>query len=342
MSTASDDAALGKAIEALANLPLQQLRCYRIDAELRELVAIEPHDLAGDLRETCNELWIDIQAGDPREFREFLETLELHPLILEDCLDPYRSSRFSSFATSLHFEFPVSVTDSVDNYLSVICVPRLLITIRTAKVFAVDELLRDFDKEVQLMEGTKAALLQAILDSLVDCLLESARGARAEIRQMSYLMDSNADAIDIEEVISVKRRLQDITTIAEEQLYCLRSLVAVDSKALPISHQRDYLRDAVRNFETALRVLHRHESRGTELHQQFLLSLQSRTESRIRILTILSAVCMPLTLIAGIYGMNFDRMPELHSNWGYPLTLLLMVFIAIGQLIYFHRRGWFG
>ena len=73
-----------------------------------------------------------------------------------------------------------------------------------------------------------------------------------------------------------------------------------------------------------------------------MLSLQAKTESRIRILTILSAICMPLTLIAGIYGMNFSRMPELKSSWGYPLTLGGMAAIAIGQLYYFYRKGWFG
>lgn len=65
-------------------------------------------------------------------------------------------------------------------------------------------------------------------------------------------------------------------------------------------------------------------------------------ESRIRILTVLSSICMLLTLIAGIYGMNFSRMPELQTSWGYPATLGTMVLIAIGQLWLFHKRDWFG
>ena len=108
-----------------------------------------------------------------------------------------------------------------------------------------------------------------------------------------------------------------------------------------MANQRDYLRDAVRNHETALRVLHRHESRAGELHQQYTMSLHERTESRIRILTVFSAICMPLTLIAGIYGMNFSRMPELQAQWGYPATLAAMAVIAVGQLWFFHKRGWF-
>jgi len=91
-----------------------------------------------------------------------------------------------------------------------------------------------------------------------------------------------------------------------------------DSQAFPISRQRDYLRDATRNYETALRVLNRYEARAAELHQQYLSSLQAKTESRLRVLTVLSAIYLPLTLIAGIYGMNFARMPELRVTWAYP------------------------
>jgi magnesium transporter len=218
----------------------------------------------------------------------------------------------------------------------------MLITIRTTPISAVDSMLGSLDTQVRLNDGTKSALLYAILDALGDCLIHAARNGRSEIRQLSHSMDKEPGAVDIEKIISVKRRLQDITMIAEDQLYCIRALIAVDSDALPISSQRDYLRDAVRNYETALRVVHRYESRTTELHQQYHLSLQAKTETRIRMLTILSSIFLPLTLIAGIYGMNFASMPELQSTWGYPATLGTMLAIAIGQLLFFYKRGWLG
>jgi len=341
-SPAGDHSHLSEAIDCLAKSSADQLRCHRIDADSRHLVATTPLELSEQWTETTEEVWIDIQASQPKLFREFLEKLELHPLIIEDCLDPYRSSRFSSYDTSVHFEFPVFATDSVDDYLSVICVPRMLITIRTTPIPAVDSVLGSFDKLMRLNDGTKSALLYAILDSLGDCLIHAARNGRSEIRRLSHSMDKEPDAVDIEKIISVKRHLQDITMTAEDQLYCIRALIAVDSNALPISSQRDYLGDAVRNYETALRVVHRYETRTTELHQQYLLSLQAKTEARIRILTILSSICMPLTLIAGIYGMNFARMPETQWPWGYPVTLAAMLVIAVGQLVFFYKRGWLG
>ena len=65
------------------------------------------------------------------------------------------------------------------------------------------------------------------------------------------------------------------------------------------------------------------------------------TEKRLRILTVISAVLLPLTLISGIFGMNFDRMGLLHWQYGYTFTMGLMGLIVVVMLIYFARHGWF-
>ena len=66
------------------------------------------------------------------------------------------------------------------------------------------------------------------------------------------------------------------------------------------------------------------------------------TNEIMRVLTVFSAILLPLTLIAGIYGMNFDHMPELHWLHGYAFALSLMAITALGLLIWFRRRGWVG
>ena len=65
------------------------------------------------------------------------------------------------------------------------------------------------------------------------------------------------------------------------------------------------------------------------------------TERRLRFLTVLSAVFLPLSLTAGIYGMNFANMPELQTSYGYEVILGLMVALGVAALLYFHRKGWF-
>lgn len=60
----------------------------------------------------------------------------------------------------------------------------------------------------------------------------------------------------------------------------------------------------------------------------------------MRVLTIIATIFMPLTFIAGVYGMNFSNMPELHWNWGYPLVLFLMLLTALGMLVIFRKKKW--
>lgn len=325
-------------MQVLQQLPLEQLRYHRIDVERLRLDLVSP---GAESLEGEGDLWVDLQVVNPIDLKPFFEQLNLHPLILEDCLDSHRSSRFSSYAKSLHFEFPVFIENSIDDYLSVICVPGMLITIRTARFIEIDQLVQDLNVQ-KLNDRTKSSLLYMILKALEGHLVQAATKTRDEIRRLSHSIDTQEESVDVTEIISVKRRVQNISTVAEDQLYCISALIAVETDAFHISKQQEYLRDATRNYETALRVLHRYEARAAELHQQYLFSLQARTESRIRILTILSSICMPLTLIAGIYGMNFSRMPELNTYWGYPTALLMMMLITVGQLLFYHKRGWFG
>jgi magnesium transporter len=83
------------------------------------------------------------------------------------------------------------------------------------------------------------------------------------------------------------------------------------------------------------------ESRLRDLRQHQLQCLQESTNRRLNVLTILSAVYLPATLIAGIYGMNFDNIPITQVPFGYFLVLAIMVAVVAGQLWYFRRRGWF-
>nr|MBA2434314.1 magnesium and cobalt transport protein CorA [Chthoniobacterales bacterium] len=75
----------------------------------------------------------------------------------------------------------------------------------------------------------------------------------------------------------------------------------------------------------------------TEIH---ISSIGLRTNEIMRTLTVISAIFIPLTFVAGVYGMNFAHMPELAKPWGYFACLALMLIIAVGQLIYFKKRRW--
>ena len=118
-------------------------------------------------------------------------------------------------------------------------------------------------------------------------------------------------------------------------------LKVVDTAALNISELDAYYQVVLSNTAFLTRIVERLEARLDDLHQRFVVNAQEKTNQRLAFLTVISAIFLPLTLLAGIYGMNFDAMPELHLPYAYPATLGLMVVIAVGMWRFFKRRGWF-
>ena len=74
----------------------------------------------------------------------------------------------------------------------------------------------------------------------------------------------------------------------------------------------------------------------------YLSSVSNRMNEVMKVLTIMASVFIPLTFIAGIYGMNFKQMPELEFEWAYPVLLAAMVVVTVGMIVYFRRKGWLG
>ena len=74
----------------------------------------------------------------------------------------------------------------------------------------------------------------------------------------------------------------------------------------------------------------------------YLSSVGNRQNEVMKVLTIMASVFIPLTFMAGIYGMNFKNMPELEFEWAYPVFLAAMVVVTVGMIVYFRRKGWLG
>lgn len=104
---------------------------------------------------------------------------------------------------------------------------------------------------------------------------------------------------------------------------------------------REVLRDLIPDADRGLKLLAQMESRLRDLRQHQQQCLQESTNRRLKMLAILSSVYMLATLIAGIYGMNFEHIPITHLRYGYLLVMLFMATVVLGHFWFFYRRGWF-
>lgn len=288
--------------------------------------------------------WLDVEEAEEEALFQILSPLKLHPLVVEDCLNLSRSSLITRYERTLYLEFPVNLTAQTLRvpYVSVIGLPHILITVRRGVTPSLTELAEDLlSGELKLYAPTTSALLYTFLDHLIDQNILLTLQARNRIDTLMLAFDEDPDEVEIGDILEMKRHMSQLAIIGEDQLYCVTTLIRIESQAFTVSNQREYFRDMVNNAEYGLRFVQRQEQRLRELQDHYQLTLQNRTESRLRLLTIISAVFLPLTLVSSVYGMNFERMPELNWIYGYPFALGLMIVVATGMIWFFHQRGWF-
>jgi len=118
------------------------------------------------------------------------------------------------------------------------------------------------------------------------------------------------------------------------------SRLSRDESTLISEETRLYLRDV---YDHAIHVMDSIDTIRELLVSMldlYLSSISKRMNEIMKVLTIFATLFMPLTFIVGVYGMNFDVMPELRWRWGYPAVMALMLVIVVGLLVFFRRRRW--
>ncbi|HMO87020.1 MAG TPA: magnesium/cobalt transporter CorA, partial [Lacipirellulaceae bacterium] len=181
------------------------------------------------------------------------------------------------------------------------------------------------------------ALLDAVIDSYFPVLEQI--GDRLDALDENLEIDAEPEMLgvmaDLRHDVRQLRRI--VWPLRDEVDDLVRSPPAL-FKPETLIHLRDchdhavQIMDALENFRDA----------GADLRDYYASAMSNRLNEIMKLLTIISTIFMPLSFIAGVYGMNFERMPELAWPWGYPLALGLMGLVAAGQLAFFWHKGWIG
>ncbi|GEM_PF-427337 len=287
---------------------------------------------------------VDISSRDPASLRGLVNAIHQNPLVLERCLDPDTVSGVHTYDDMLALQLPFAEDweASAHPKLTVFCLANTVVTVRifTAARGGPDLQVRPAvpASRVTDVEG----LLFSLLDTIIDRSSELTLLARRSVDQLETDLQQVTDEAEIgRRILYLKRSAAHFEMALEAKHRTLMALLSQDTGLLDLHRIREPLHDVVAHVEHSLRYIERAEDHLSELDRHFLLLMQDRTNNRLRILTIVSAIFMPLTLIAGIYGMNFHFMPELSWHYGYFAVLVLMLSLALGLIWYFYRKGWF-
>jgi len=225
--------------------------------------------------------------------------------------------------------------------VSCLVLPRCVITFQEERAGDVFEpvrvRLRDAIGRRRMLHSD--ALAYAIIDAVIDSyfLLLEGVGDRIEALEDVLMTDPTPDAL--RQITDMRRNL----LFVRRSIWPLRDAIALAQRSTsPLLHAEiaPYWQDV---HDHTLRIIDALESMRemvAGMHDLYLSAISQRMNSVMMVLTVIGTIFMPLTFVAGIYGMNFDYMPELHWAFGYPLSLLLMLGIGIGLWLLVKRRGW--
>jgi len=286
--------------------------------------------------------WIDIRTDERETLADRLQSLELHPLALEACLGDSPGARLVAYGDSLVVILPTHATWDAEErtYIVFAFLPGLLVSIHQSVIPALDRVAVQYAEGMRFHGRTTSAILYQIIDHLIDEDIAFTLKTRDAIDELEELLEEDADGVT-ERSLPLKRQITRLAAAFEDQLYCVGSLQTIESKAFQIEGLGDFFRDAFTHLEHASRTVCRQLAHLSAIQQAHQLRLQDRTNRQLRVLTIVSTIFIPLTLITGIYGMNFRYMPELQWRYGYFGALGAMVAVAAGMLALFYRTGWF-
>ena len=180
-----------------------------------------------------------------------------------------------------------------------------------------------------------------ILDQFADLNVEAQVAIRDQLLLLSRTLAENPGAVSTSDLSRLRTQVENLVSLVENQLYCISALNACDNEALQDPHRKASIQDPLSEMEIAQRGVYRLEARVKDLYDDYQAVGSERVERRLRLLTIVSAITLPLGLVAGLLGMNVGGLPGTATRFGFIIVIGVMVLIVGVEYWYFRRKAWF-
>lgn len=296
--------------------------------------------------------WVHVRGlGDAKTIQHVAQVFGLHPLAIEDVLSATQRTKIETYddrvfcllrTADLHEQIQIE-------QLSLFWGKNFVVTFEERPTDSLT-LLRERLRRPQSRTRSSGAdyLAYSVIDTVIDRFYPviETLGERLEELEDHVLMMPTTNALawihNIRADLLILRRaiwpLRDVVdyVVSDADLYLFREETG------------PYLRDCYDHVFHLIDVYETCRDASSSLMESYHSAVSVRASDVMKVLTIIATIFIPLTFISGIYGMNFNpersplNMPELNWYWGYPFALGLMAATAIGLLVYFWRRGWFG
>ncbi|MBD2529738.1 magnesium/cobalt transporter CorA [Nostoc flagelliforme FACHB-838] len=297
--------------------------------------------------------WVDVQGLGSQEILQRLgQVFELHPLVLEDIVNVPERPKTEDYEDQLLFIARMVVPKERicgfhSEQVSLILGKNYLLTVQEEPENDCFETVRSrIEKSKGIIRKQGADYLAyAVLDAIIDGFFPVLELYGERIEELEEEVIVKPTPQTLQNIYQIRRELLQLRRAIWPQRDAINSLIR-DAPDLISEEVRIYLRDCYDHTVQVMDMVETYRELASGLMDVYLSAVSNKMNEIMKVLTIVSTIFIPLTFIAGIYGMNFNtekspyNMPELNSYWGYPLCWAVMLAIAVGLLFFFWRRGW--
>lgn len=313
--------------------------------EVKTLESIEDLKMLRDSASEDKVQWIDFNGyGDVELLTSFGEIFSIHPLILEDIVNSNQQPKVEYYEDDIFLVMKKITWDEGQevNYdqISILLTSNFIITFRDDNTEDYSSIRSRIESGVKIFRKSKADyLFYVLVDLLVDqyFLVIEELSERIENEQEQLL--ESPDQNDLKYIQSIKKDAYKIKHAIRPVRESIASIIRLESDFIS-EHSLIYFRDALDHVIQVSESLESQRESITTLIDIYLSSISNRMNEVMKVLTIMASIFIPLTFIAGVYGMNFDNMPELHYKYGYFIVWGVMIVVGVLLAVYFKRKKW--
>lgn len=289
--------------------------------------------------------WVNVDGLQDKEILDKLQThFCLHTLLVDDITNDQRPKAeeyddYLFFTLKMLYRIEGRTIDY--EQISFVLGTNYLISFQEKE----GDLFDQFRERIRLDQGRVRKqeadyLLYRLLDTIVDNYYVILEKIGEQIEDIEEEIDKGSTHQTFKQIQKIKKEL----IFLRKAVYPLR-----DAMSKLVKGETSFIKDSTLRYFADIydHVVHLIDSLDTykdltsALMDIHINTQNNRMTEVMKVLAVISTIFIPLTFIVGVYGMNFDFMPELHSRWGYPLTWVVMVSIGAGMLLYFKKKKWF-
>ncbi len=306
-------------------------------------------DLSGDLAQIRESgdgfLWVGLKDPTEAEFERVNVDLSLHPLAVADAIngkqrvkiEAYDQTHFAVLRTLRYLE---ETSDIETGEIMIFVGDRFVVTVRTGEAAPLVGVRQRLEERPELLaQDGPIAVFHAVLDTIVDTYREIDVEVLQDLNEIEKSVFSPHGTASSSTIYGLKREVLEFRRAAQPLLEPLRSLYQ-DKRVISSEEMRLELRDVGDHLTHVVEHIDSYDNLLTDVLSAHLAQVGVQQNDDMRKISAWVAIAAVPTLMAGIFGMNFQHMPMLQWTWGYPLALVFMLGICVTLYRAFRRSGW--